>query len=195
MPKKPKFTREELLAEAYRIAESQGIGEVSSRSLAKNLHCSIQPVYTHFPTMSELRQETFRYACRQFTREILACRSDTDPFQWTAACTVNLARNRPNLFKLIFLSEGFTSRSLPETMWEILGNQRMFGRIMDTYGLDRKECENITLRMELFLLGIGTMICSNHLAFTDQEITELIDKMVSDLVGGAKDQPDISPFF
>ena len=62
MPKKPKFTRESLLQEAYSIAEIQGIEEVSSRSLAKNLNCSIQPIYTHFPTMAELRQETFRYA-------------------------------------------------------------------------------------------------------------------------------------
>ena len=190
MPKKPKFTRDALLAEAYRIAEIQGISAVSARSLSKSLHCSIQPIYTHFPTMAELRQETFRYACRQFTREILACRSDADPFQWTAACTVALARNRPNLFKLIFLSDGFTSRSLPETMREILGNQRIFGRIMDSYHLDRKDCEDVMLRMELFLLGIGTMICSNHLSFTDQEIMQLTEKMVTDLVAGSCSQKD-----
>ena len=194
MPKKPRFTREALLAEAYRIAEAQGISEVSARSLAKSLQCSIQPIYTHFPTMAELRQETFRYACRQFTREILACRSDADPIRWTAMCTVHLARNRPNLFKLIFLSEGYIRRSLPETMLEVLDNQRIFGRVMDAYQLDRKDCEDVMLRMEVFLLGMGTMICSNHMAFTDQELTAIIDRTVSDLIGGLHSGQDTSPF-
>ena len=186
MPKKPKFTRESLLQEAYAIAGNQGIEEVSSRSLAKSLGCSIQPIYTHFPTMAELRQETFRYACRQFTREILACKADADPFEWTTQCVIDLARNRPNLFKLVFLSNGFTSRSLPETMRDLLENQRLVSRIMEKYDLDQQTCEDVILRSELVLLGIGTMICSNHLSFQDDEVHAVMRRTVLDLVRGAR---------
>ena len=186
MPKKPKFTRESLLQEAYSIAEEQGIDEVSSRSLAKSLGCSIQPIYTHFPTMAELRQETFRYACRQFTREILSCKADTDPFEWTTQCVIDLARNRPNLFKLVFLSNGFTSRSLPETMRDLLENQRLVSKIMEKYALDQETCEDVILRSELFLLGIGTMICSNHMSFEDEEVHAVMRRTVTDLVQGAR---------
>ena len=186
MPKKPKFTRDGLLQEAYAIAEAQGIDEVSSRSLAKTLGCSIQPIYTHFPTMAELRQETFRYACRQFTREILNCRPDADPFEWTTQCVIDLARNRPNLFKLIFLSNGFTTRSLPETMRDLLENQRLTSRIMELYGLDQKTCEDVILRSELFLLGIGTVVCSRHMEIEDQEVHAVMRRTVTDLVRGAR---------
>lgn len=185
MPKKPKFTRENLLQEAYNIAETQGIDEVSSRTLAKSLGCSIQPIYTHFPTMAELRQETFRYACHQFSREILACKVDVDPFEWTTDCVLNLARNRPNLFKLIFMSGGFTCRSLPETMRDLLQNQRLTAKIMESYDLDEATCEDVLLRCELFLLGIGTMICSQHMEFQDAYIHELMRRTVCDLVRGA----------
>ena len=194
MPKKPKFTRESLLQEAYAIAEAQGIDEVSSRSLAKSLGCSIQPIYTHFPTMAELRQETFRYACRQFSREILACKADTDPFEWTTDCVVDLARNRPNLFKLIFLSGGFTSRSLPETMRSLLENQRLNSRIMEIYDLDVDRCEDVLLRAELFLLGIGTMICSRHLDFPDPEIHAIMRRTVTDLVHGTGKKQSVCIF-
>ena len=194
MPKKPKFTREMLLTEAYSIAEHQGIGEVSSRSLAKSLGCSIQPIYTHFPTMAELRQETFRYACRQFTREILSCRSDVDPLVWTTQCVVDLARNRPNLFKLIFLSGGFTSRSLPETMRDVLTSQKLTTRVMELYDLDEKKCEDVMLRSELFLLGIGTLICSNHIEFSDEEIETMMNRTLADLVRGARSGNPLVPF-
>lgn len=189
MPKKPKFSREILLQEAYVIAREKGIEEVSARSLSKRLGCSIQPIYTHFPTVAALRQETFRYACRQFTREILSWRSDADPFQWIAACTIDLARNRPNLFKLIFLTCGFTSRSIPETMQDVMKNQRTTSRIMDLYGLDRDGCENVMLRGELFLLGIGTMVCSFHLEISDEEVDKLVAMTIADLVRGVKENP------
>lgn len=194
MPKKPKFTRESLLQEAYAIAEEQGIDEVSSRSLAKSLGCSIQPIYTHFPTMAELRQETFRYACRQFSREILACKADADPFQWTTDCVIDLARNRPNLFKLIFLSGGFTSRSLPETMRSMLENQRLNSRIKDLYDLSDQGCEDVLMRSELFLLGIGTMICSRHMDFPNDEIHAMMDRTIRDLVHGAGKKQSVCVF-
>ena len=194
MPKKPKFTRESLLQEAYAIAEEQGIDEVSSRSLAKSLGCSLQPIYTHFPTMAELRQETFRYACRQFSREILACKADADPFQWTTDCVIDLARNRPNLFKLIFLSGGFTSRSLPETMRSMLENQRLNSRVKDLYDLSDQGCEDVLMRAELFLLGIGTMICSRHMDCPNDEIHAMMDRTIRDLVHGAGKKQSVCVF-
>ena len=194
MPKKPKFTRESLLQEAYSIAEAQGIDEVSSRSLAKSLDCSIQPIYTHFPTMAELRQETFRYACRQFSRELLSCKAEDDPLEWMTDCVVDLARNRSNLFKLIFLNGGFTTRSLPEVMRSLLVNQRLNARIMELYDLNEDDCEDVLVRVELFLLGIGTMICSRHLDFPDEDIHAMMQRTVSDLVRGIGKKHSVCAF-
>lgn len=187
MPKKPKFSRELLLQEAYAIADAEGINEVSSRSIARNLGCSIQPIYTHFPTMAELRLETFRYASKQFTRELMSCRGEEDPFHWVMECTVDLARNRPNLFKLIFLTGGFSSRSLPEAILDLVKCQKVIGKIMELYDLSKEDSEDILVRCELFLLGVGTMLCSSHMAFSDAEIRKMTDRTVSDLVQGAKE--------
>ena len=51
MPPKQKITKEELLECAARIAEENGILAVTSRSVAKEAGCSIQPVFSQFPTM------------------------------------------------------------------------------------------------------------------------------------------------
>ena len=59
MPPKQKITEEILLSHAFQIAKEQGIDAVTSRSVAKSVGCSIQLVFSHFPTMEELRQATF----------------------------------------------------------------------------------------------------------------------------------------
>ena len=50
MPPKQRITKEILLEHAFKIAESHGIASVTSRSVAKAVGCSIQPVFTQFPT-------------------------------------------------------------------------------------------------------------------------------------------------
>lgn len=62
MPPRQKITKEILLDHAFQIAESKGISAVTSRSVAKSVGCSIQPVFSQFPTMEDLRQATFEYA-------------------------------------------------------------------------------------------------------------------------------------
>jgi AcrR family transcriptional regulator len=59
MARKQSITKESLLDHAFKIAEEQGILAVTSRSVAQAAGCSIQPVFSHFPTMEELRKQTF----------------------------------------------------------------------------------------------------------------------------------------
>ncbi len=107
MPPKKKITRDILLSHAFIIAEEQGISAVTSRSVAKSAGCSIQPIFSQFPTMEELRQATFDYACDKFVSEILAFENQPDFFPRVTKWVINLARNKPNLFYLLYLSDGF----------------------------------------------------------------------------------------
>ena len=56
----------------------------------------------------------------------------------------------------------------------------------EQYGLDAENCKDILMRSCLFLLGIGTMICENHFAYTDEQISQMMKQTVSDMVQGAK---------
>ena len=71
-------------------------------------------------------------------------------------------------------------------MHDLLENQRLVSKIMEKYSLDQVTCEDVILRSELFLLGIGTMICSNHLTFQDEEVHAVMRRTVIDLVQGAR---------
>lgn len=186
MPPKQKISRESLLAHAFLIAEEQGIMAVTSRSVAKAAGCSIQPVFSHFPTMEELRQATFDYACERFIEEILTYENQPDFFAQVTKWVINLARNKPNLFKLLYLSDGFHGNSLLQVMMNFETNKRMVVKMIELYELDEENCKEILMRSCLLLLGISTMICVNHMDFSDKQVADMMKQTVADMVHGAK---------
>ena len=156
MPPKQKITRETLLTHAFTIAEEQGITAVTSRSVAKSVGCSIQPIFSQFATMEELRQATFDYACDKFVSEILTFETQPDFFPQVTKWVLNLARNKSNLFHLLYLSEGFNGNGLVEIMMNYESNQRMVAKMTEIYQLNSSACKDILMRSCLFLLGIST---------------------------------------
>lgn len=186
MPPRQRITKELLLEHAFQIAESKGICAVTSRSVAELAGCSIQPVFSHFSTMEELRQATFDYACSKFVDEVLAFENQPDFFAKVVSWTIDLARNRPYLYRLVYLSGGFRGENLMESMLAYESNQRMIAKMTERYGLDVEKCRDILMRSCFFVLGIVTMICENHFSYTDEQIFQMVKQTVADMVQGAK---------
>lgn len=187
MPPKIKITKEMLLKYAFQIVQEQGIAAVTSRSVAKAAGCSIQPVFSHFPTMENLRQATFRYACDRFVQEVLAFEGRPDFFSQVTKWVLNLARERPNLFKLLYLSDGFSGDSMLQMMMQFESNRKMADAMEKRFGLSKDRCEDILMRSCLLLLGISTMICMNHVEITDRQAADMMQQTVKDMVNGAKE--------
>lgn len=186
MPPKQKITKEILLAHAFHITEEQGISAVTSRSVAKSAGCSIQPVFSQFPTMEELRQATFDYACSKFVGEVLIYENQPDFFTKVVNWTIDLARSRPHLYRLLYLSGGFRGNTLMDVMMNFKSNQKMIAKMTELYGLEADVCKDILMRSCLFLLGIGTMVCENHISYTEEQVSKMMKQTVADMVQGAK---------
>ena len=181
MPPKQKITKEELLDCAFRITQQKGISAVTSRSVASLAGCSIQPVFSHFPTMEILRQETFQYACRRFMDEVLVFKGQPGFPALVSKWTLDLARNRPNLYKLLYLSDGFPHTSMAEMMMQFESNQEMISAMETNFGLSQKDCQTILVRSCLLLTGICTMICLNHIEISDEEALTMVSETVQDM--------------
>lgn len=186
LPPKQKITKAMLLEHAFKIAEEQGISAVTSRSVAKSVGCSIQPVFSQFPTMEELRQATFNYVCDILVKEILSFENQPDFFARTTKLVINLAKNRPNLFSLVYLSNNFQGNTLIDVMMNFESNEKLIAKMVELYQLDLDVCKDILLRSCLFLVGIGTMICVNHMEFSDKQVADMMKQTVADMVQGAK---------
>lgn len=59
------ITREELLDEAYRIADADGVAALSIRALARACHVSVGTIYNHFSSKDELTTATIELYFRR----------------------------------------------------------------------------------------------------------------------------------
>lgn len=182
MPPKQKITKEILLSHALNVAKEQGISSVTSRSVAKSIGCSIQPVFSHFPTMEELRQATFDYACTQLMNELLEFQNEPDFITRTNIWLLNLARNEAKLFDLLYLSDSFHSVNLWDVMMEWECNRKMMSAMEQRYQLTQTECKDIFLRGFFMLFGIATMIAKDKIDISNEEAIDMVKRTVIQMV-------------
>lgn len=57
MPPKVKITKDAILKSAFNLTRKYGLDYVTAKSIAKDLHCSTQPIYWVFENMENLRKE------------------------------------------------------------------------------------------------------------------------------------------
>ena len=61
MPPKVKFTQEEIVNAALRVARRKGANAVTTRDIAAELGVSTRPIFTYFHTMEEVRREIRKF--------------------------------------------------------------------------------------------------------------------------------------
>lgn len=186
MPPKQKISKDTLLAYAFTIAEESGISSVTSRSVAKKAGCSIQPVFSHFPTMEDLRQATFDYACEVFKEETMPYEQYPDFLSKLTMWVVDLARHRPNLYRLVYLSDAFHNNQLSDAIMGFQINEKALQKMTERYELPSATCQDILQRTFLLLYGAATMVCVNHANLSNEQIASMIKQSVSDMVQSAK---------
>ena len=184
MPPKPKITRKRILECAYDLTLRDGFASLSSRTVANAAGCSVQPVFSHFPTMDSLREEVYRYACRQCAEEVLNQQEGQDLMTVMARWMLDLAKNRPNLFELLYLSDLTTTKSMPTTLMQALNHRKMVSIISEAHDLTQKQGEDILVRSSIFLMGIGTMVCINKMDIQDEEVLAMMGRTLDDFISG-----------
>ncbi len=190
MPPKQRVTKEMILEQAFHIVCENGIEAVTARSVAKQVGCSIQPIFSQFATMEDLRQGTFDYACEYLMAEIMDFKDSPNFFSQTTLWVLHLAQSRPHLYHLLYLSNNYASKNLLDVMLAYESNQEMLDKMMAGYGLDREMCEDILIKGFLFLHGIATMVSTNHMDFSDEQVASMMKDTISDIVRGAKERKE-----
>lgn len=192
VPPKQKIAKELLLFHAFLIAKEQGISMVTSRSVAKSVGCSIQPVFSHFSTMEELRQATFEYASNKLMGEILENQDKPDFITKTNIWMLNLSRNEPKLFELLYLSDHFSTSNLWDVMMEWECNRKIFLAFEQRYQLTETESKDIFQRGFFMLFGIATMISKGKIDISNEEAIDMVHRTVAQmLVQSSINKPNI----
>ncbi len=188
MPPKQKISKELILKAAYQIVRENGIDAVNARKISQALSCSTQPVYSCFATMEQLRKSVFEYSCNKFCAQVTDNQDDPNFLSLSAKWYLRLMRAEPNLYRMLYFSDGFNASKLSSLISSYTSNDVIVAKMSSIYRLDEDSCRQILMRTFALLHGIGALVAFNSFEISDDEIIGMVKQTAAEMVHAAKAQ-------
>ena len=182
MAPKVKITREEIVKAAVEIVRHQGAATVNARTVAGELNCSTQPVFSNFPTMEDLRVAVREEAMKIYGAFLRRGREDNrfPAYKSEGMSYIRFAKEETELFKLLFMRD----RDGEESDTEKASFTQIATEVQQLTGLDQDAASLFHLEMWSCVHGIATMFATNYL---DLE-WELVSQMITHIYMGLRKQ-------
>lgn len=175
MPQKPKFTREEIVDAALKIAADKGIRALTSRALGAELGSSARPIFTVFNSMEEVLGEVRKAAFARFNEYSERVGEDIPAFKRIGVQMILFATEQPKLFRLLFMSEQPEAKSFDD-MFANLGDPAVqsIDFIRRDYSLSRDDAMLLFKHVWIYTYGLGVLIATGMCSFTADETQKML---------------------
>lgn len=180
MPPVLKISKDDIINTAVEIVRQRGATALNARSVAAQLNCSTQPVFSNFSTMEELRLAVVRHAdalCNALIKSEME-REKYSPYKASGMAYIRFAKEEKELFKLLYMRDRSDEGNQPD--------QGMFGEmeklVHSNTGLSGPEVTMFHLEMWAYVHGIAAMFATG---FLDLD-WDLVSKMLTDAYQGLR---------
>ena len=169
MPPKVKFSKQEIVDAAVRVARDKGIDGVTAREIAAELGVSTRPIFTYFDTMDEVKAEVFQTAKELYRAYVERGLAGPIPFLGVGQQYIRLAHDEPELYKLLFLTRpGNASGGAMEALR--FSQDLARESLMRIYNMDAHTADCYFRDLWLVVFSFATLIVTDDCPFTDEEI-------------------------
>lgn len=177
MPPKPKFTREEIVDAALKIAADKGMRALTSRELGAALGSSARPIFTVFKNMDEVLNEVRKAAFKRFNDYAKKAENFTPAFKQVGLQMILFAMEQPKLYRILFMSDKVHAKSFEE-VFENLGDVAVLciDYITNDYGLSREDAMFLFKNTWIYTYGIGTLIATGMCTFAPEEVQDMLSR-------------------
>jgi len=179
MPPITKISKSDIVNSAVEIVRKSGIDALNARSLAAELSCSTQPIFSNFSGMEELRVAIIDRGKKIFSDFVESAMTEDKypPYKASGMAYIEFAKVEKNLFSLLFMRDRFGE---DEEHFEI--GDKITARVKIDNGFDEDTAKLFHLEMWAFVHGIASMIATGYLELD----TELVSRMLTDSYQGLK---------
>lgn len=182
MAPKVKITKEEIVRAAVEIVRKHGAQEINARTVAAELNCSTQPVFSNFATMEALRLAVVEKAdaiCAAYIQKEIES-GEYPPYKASGMAYIRFAKEEKELFKLLYMRDR-SEEMIPENRG--MSND-MEHFVRQNTGLDGLDAQLFHLEMWVYVHGIATMFATGFLDLG----WDLVSKMLTDSYQGLRKQ-------
>lgn len=190
MPPKVKVTKEAILNGAIEIVREKGIGGVNARDLASALGCSVQPLFSNFHNMDQLKQALLERVEALYDDQMQSgIERHPIPFLGMGFAYIDFAKTEKNLFKFLFMSDEFKGRNVLEMIQDD-ENKGIVEMIAGMTGLKFKKAEQLFLSIWLTTHGIASMMATNDCELSEEAIAGILTDSFSGIAYQLSKQGD-----
>ncbi len=170
---------------AFELAREKGMEHAVLKNIAKAMGCSVQPVYSYYKNMNELKNCIYDKAMKFYQSYIYSRVDDNRLLESMGLANVLFARDETNLFKLLFLTEIDNLNSLSD-VYDWMGDKSAAKQVEERYGLSQDGAKEVYIMLIVFTHGMANMIALGGAKISDEEIVEYIDKAYMSFVNSQK---------
>ncbi len=155
MPKQ-RITKDMVVEAAFKIARQNGMEKVLVKSIADELGCSVQPVYSYCKNMDGLREEVGNKA-RGFIKEYIVSHIDrSDLFRSTGRAYIQLAKEEPHVLKIFIFQERRNISSLKD-VYEVETSPQIARAVANDLNISVEMAGQLHMNMLIYTIGLCTI--------------------------------------
>ena len=179
MPPKVKITKEDIVRTGLELVQKNGVAALNARSVAAQLGCSTQPIFSNFASMDGLVLAVAEKAtalCNDYIQNEVSS-GQYPAYKASGMAYIRFAKEEKELFNLLFMCDRRSS-PLPSTEdFEV-----SVEIIMKNVGLSRERATLMHLETWTSVHGIATMFATSFLELD----WDLVSRMLSDVYQGIR---------
>jgi AcrR family transcriptional regulator len=182
-----KISKEDILQAAFQLIRDSGVESLNARNVAYALHCSTQPIFSYYSNMAELKADAYDMADRYHSDCLNKVKVDDDYFLNIGLAYIDFALEEPNLFRFLFLSDGFEGKKLDEIITEA-GVEDAICEISKVTDVGNDGASRLFTDMWLYAHGIASMLAANRIEIDRSEIEAMLRNMFAVFTGNQKEE-------
>lgn len=173
MAPKNKFTKKEMVDAALRVVRAKGIDGLTAKTMADELGTSTQPVFTGFGTMDVVKKEVYAAAVTVYDGYADAGLKEKIPFFGVGMQYIRFAREEPELYRLLFLSQKQdTDHGAMAAMLHL--QELVRPTLTNIYHITPDEADLYFRDLWLVVHSLSSLIVVGDCPYSDQEIGQIL---------------------
>ena len=173
MAPKNKFTKEQMVKAAVRVARDRGIDGLTAKTMADELGISTQPVFTAFGSMDEVKREVYAAAVSVYDEYTELGLKEKIPFLGVGMQYIRFARQEPELYRLLFLAQAQDNEySALKSMQHL--QELVRPTLIRIYHITAEEADLYFRDLWFVVHRLATLIVTGDFPYSDQQIGEIL---------------------
>ncbi len=183
MPRKAKFSAEQIAKEGLSLVRQEGMAALSARRLSKRLSCSVVPIFSVFHSMEELSDHIIQLARNHYRTYIEQGLAQPIPFKGVGIQYIRFAQEEGKLFQLLFMQE----KEQPPVLDHILAliddsYDAILRSVQSTYDLSEQDSKDLYLHLWIYTHGIAVLCATHSCVFTPDQIQTMLSEVCISLL-------------